>query len=126
MKRAAQGFTLVELLVAMVIFGIVMAYSISALTTNLQFNRRTELRGEAIAVTRQLLEGLRRSSITSLPATRTVQTSNVTYNGRTYNVNTTYCADTTYCAGSARQVRVEVSYGSSSLYSAETVFTALQ
>ena len=69
MKHSENGFTLVELLVAISIFAIVMATVIQGITYNAQVNNMTEARGEAVVVTRQVLDDYR--GRTSLPSSGT-------------------------------------------------------
>lgn len=125
MKHSENGFTLVELLVAISIFAIVMATVIQGITYNAQVNNMTEARGEAVVVTRQVLDDYR--GRTSLPSSGT-ETMQVT-KGRTYSVVTRFCpplasggADP-LCVGGRTHLRVEVSYNNRRLLSTDTVYT---
>lgn len=128
MRAAERGLTLVEVVVAIAMFGIIMGFALPALLGNVRISQRTQQRNDAVAVAQITLEALRRSNVTSLPtATNASDSSVVSYNGRPYNVKKVYCATPAYCVGSARHVTVEVRNDASSLlYSAQTVFTSLQ
>lgn len=128
MRAAERGLTLVEVVVAVAIFGIIMGFALPALMGNMRINQRTQQRNDAVAVAQLTLESLRRSNVTSLPTgTSASDSSTVTYNGRAYTVKKIYCSTPAYCVGSARHVTVEVRNDASSLlYSAQTVFTSLQ
>lgn len=124
--RRSNGLTIVETIVALAILGVVLSFVVPSFVTNLQISSRTELRGTAVAVAQQVLEGLRQVDPTTLPSTGNSAPQSITVQGRTFQAVTTYCAQASFCSASARHVRVAVSYNGSQLYVAETVYTKLQ
>lgn len=109
----------------MAILAVVLTGVVGAFISNLQTNSRTELRGVAVAVAQEKLEGLRRQD----PRTLTAGSSSeniAAADGRSFQVQTSICPDSSRCPGSARQIVVQVSHQNRLLYTVETVFTVLQ
>ena len=125
--RQDRGFTLIEVMVALLIFGLVSAGVAPVFVDFLKHNTASVRKTEAIEAAQIRLEELRQMNIDAIPTTGTVGPNNITVNGKTYAVYTTYCANSTYCvSANNRHLTVEVFYNSESLFTAETVYTKLK
>jgi prepilin-type N-terminal cleavage/methylation domain-containing protein len=118
------GFTIIEAVIALAVLGIVLAAIAPIFISNLRDNNRSEKRSEAIAVARQVFEGLRYKDPATLPTSGTT-TENVVMGGQTFQVDTTMCSLSTYCTTGSRHITVTVKQGGTTQFSADTVFTQL-
>ena len=121
----AKGFSIIEVIIAMAILAVVLTGVVGAFISNLQTNGRTELRGVAVSVAQEELETLRRQDPRTFPVADINKTV-TTADGRSFQVRTRFCVNSSRCVGSAKQVVVEVSQQSRSIYTVETVFTNLR
>ncbi len=122
MKR---GLSLVELLVALAVLGLVLAFVVPAFTGYLQTNTQSELRSQAIALAQAKLEELRLQNPAALPSSGSIE-ENRSQGGRTYTVRTSFCTHAGLCASGSRHIQVEVIWNGRVVYRAETVFTQLR
>ncbi len=123
---ASAGFSLIEVLISLGIFGIVASSVALGFINFLRFNTDAEVRTGAVTVAQQTIEAYRYSDPTSLPSSGTTSTS-TTMDGRSYDIDTTFCSNPTFCAtANNRHISVEVSYRGVLQYSVETVYTQLQ
>ena len=130
MKRSCfinSGFTLLEVLVALMIFGVIAASLTPMFATHAKFNSQAEIRSGAIAAAQEVLDNVRLQDPATLPLTGTSSIQNVEAGDRTYQVTVSYCSNSAYCLTSAsRHLKVDVSYRGQEMYEVETVYTQLR
>lgn len=120
------GFTLIEFMFAVTVFGVAAAAMTQSFAQMSQRNANHEVRSGAIGAAQKVLDELRIENVTSLPSTGST-TTEVVYGGRTFSVQTTYCAIAAYCASnSIRHIRVGVIYREQTRYQVDTVFCQLR
>jgi prepilin-type N-terminal cleavage/methylation domain-containing protein len=130
-----QGFTLVEAMVSLIIFGVVLAGVLPVFVTFTLGTIQNNAETGAIAISQQILDELRQTRVTTLPnasdppaaktQTRTIQyeqTSN------TYQATINYCQRSEFCNEDSRHISVAVRLASSpeTLYEVETIYTEFQ
>ncbi|MBZ9713860.1 type II secretion system protein [Deinococcus multiflagellatus] len=128
--EAQAGFTVIELLIALVILGVALSTVISAMLANTSLNTRVERQANAVRVGEQVMESYRqRTDYAALQKNDLTQT--VVMNGQTYTAYTDFCPDdlpavtkaNLPCNSTSVYIRVEVKYGNTVLHRAETYFT---
>ncbi len=128
--NSASGFSLIEVLVALIIIGIVSAtFSTSVMQANSML-RLGEIKSEAQIAAQQVFDQMRLENTTTMPSTVTSNAPiNITFGARTYQVVVTYCSNMTYCPPTAtsetRHLKVVVTYDSKEVYEVESVLTKL-
>ena len=120
-----NGFSLIEVLVALSLFTMVSGLMAPSFIFHLKTNYRAEVRNGAIAATQQRLDTLRSQDPGLLPTTGS-ETQNITVGERTFAVKTIYCRNAAWCNTSARNLNIEVTHRSQLVYKAETVFSQLR
>jgi len=127
--RHDQGMTLVELLVAILIIGIVLSFATSGLLSNAVLNNQSELKSAAAVAVRRVLDNTRAIDPSTLPGVGAPSdVESVTVNNRTFTVYTDYCVAPLYCTTNARSIRVRARFGANAttdLVSTDTVFTSV-
>ncbi|ULH14155.1 type II secretion system GspH family protein (plasmid) [Deinococcus sp. KNUC1210] len=123
--RSVQGFTLIEMLVALMILGVLMSVVITAITGNTSLNTQTELRSQAAVAAEQILDIARTKDPANMPTSGSEAAVSVLVGGHTFLVTLSYCTTATYCTGTARQLLSQASYASKVLFRVETVFTSV-
>jgi len=122
-----RGFTLLEVLTALVIFGVVSSGMAAAFVTHLSFNYESKLRSNAIAAAQQVMDELRLEDPATLPTSGYGTTQTVTVDGFAFDVTPEYCSNASYCISmQSRHIRIEVDYEGELLYGLETVYTQLR
>lgn len=137
-----SGFSILEMLVALVILGIALVSILPVFVNYANVNRRTEIRAEAVSVAEGVMDGLRQRNFSQWNAFKTTverdgvkvatgEANEATDDGRTYAVAIDWCdpnLDLTLCDSSGQQqhVRVAVSFSGQQQYSVTTVFTNIQ
>ncbi|GGR26652.1 type II secretion system protein [Deinococcus ruber] len=124
-NRGVQGFTLVEMLVALMLLGILMGVVITAIGSNTSLNSQTELRSQAAVAAEQVLDTARTKDPATMPTSGSDAAVNVVVGGHAFSVTLSYCTNITYCTGTARQLLAQASYASKTLFQVETVFTSV-
>lgn len=128
MKRAPKrraGFSLIEALIAVSIFGIALAAVVPSFIFNARTNRESQRRTEAVVVAQQYVDSLRQQDFGSWPETGATATQTV--NGKSYQTVLTYCVGTLiHCGDGARHLKVEVKTDGKVYYQVETVYTAFE
>ena len=123
--KSSRGFSLLEALISMFLFGIVMSGLTPAFAAMLRFNTNAQIQTEAIAVAQRVLDEKRELTITSLP-TGGVEYQTITVDGRAYVTTLTYCVTAAYCASvNSRHLRISVDQNGTRYFQTETVFTQL-
>jgi prepilin-type N-terminal cleavage/methylation domain-containing protein len=123
MRHRDQGFTLVEVIVAMTIFVIAITLIVPAFTSFLSVNSSNEQQTQAVRAAQQVLDRVRLQDPTSLPITGSSPVQSVTVGGHPYQVVVVYCYTPAYCGSGSRDLEVEVSDNGKLLFSAETAYT---
>ena len=122
-----KGFTLIEVMVAMLIYGLALGAMAPVFVAHTQYNTRAELRTGALNAAQQVLDVYRVEDPTTLPTSGNATPEDVVIENRTYTVTTYFCQTADYCAsGNNRHLTVDVAYQNEVIYSVETVFTRLQ
>lgn len=139
--RIQKGMTLVETVVAMVIFTTMVASFLPLFVTYKATTIRNDIRLGAVAVSQQVMDELRRIDPGKLPTTgdnlETYPTvaqggtgasiAAMVHKGKTYRVTITYCNPTTSCVGDTRRIRVRAFHNSTTdpIFQLETIYTKL-
>lgn len=132
--HSKAGFTLIEILIALSIFGIASAALITGLLANSSANNTVQQRAEAARIIEAQFETYRQTndygSLQAGSGERIVE-STIIKNGVEYTVKATFCpadlpvitAEAMPCSPSAVYIRLEVENGSKKLQKAETYYT---
>ena len=122
-----SGFTLIETIVALGVFGVASAAIANGFIMQMRTNNQNTQRGESVAAAQFVLDQQRVIDPTSMPASGTSAPQNVTVGSHTYSVTITYCPVPTYCVSpNVRHLRVNVSYQTVLKYSVDTVYAQLR
>ena len=125
--RRQKGFTLIETIVALGVFGVASAAIANGFIMQMRTNNQNTQRGESIAAAQFILDQQRVIDPTSMPSAGTSAAQNVTVGSHTYSVTITYCAVPAYCVSpNVRHLRVNVSYQTVLRYSVDTVYAQLR
>jgi prepilin-type N-terminal cleavage/methylation domain-containing protein len=135
-----KGFTLTESLVSMMILSITLTVMFPAFMTFAMENSNKRNMSDAIALSNNVLDNLRRSRITTVPLGNTVTTKE--YSGKSYRINQYVCVDlsnvnaatptcttTSSDSSPSRDILIRIEKGSSpyeQVYQVETVFSSLR
>jgi prepilin-type N-terminal cleavage/methylation domain-containing protein len=135
-----KGFTLTESLVSMMILSIALSMMFPAFMSFAMENADKRNMSDAIALSNNVLDNLRRSRITTVPLGNTITTKE--YSGKSYRINQYVCVDlsnvnaatptcTTASSNSypSRDILIRIEKGSSpyeQVYQVETVFSSLR
>ena len=135
-----KGFTLTESLVSMIILSITLTIMFPAFMIFAMENADKRNMSDAIALSNNVLDNLRRSRITTVPLGNTVTTKE--YSGKTYRINQYVCVElsnvnaTTPTCNTAssnsypsRDILIRIEKSSSpyeKIYQVETVFSSLR
>ena len=143
MKGNAQGFSIIEMLVALVILGVALTSILPVFINYANINRRTAVRAEAISVAEQVMDELRQRNFAQWDAYResvkasgiqiaTVKDNDNSDGGRTYIPMVSWCdkdLKLTLCKGDnadkdnqQRHVQVTVNFNGQAQYSVTTVY----
>lgn len=121
-----NGFTLLEVLVAMLLFLVVSSTMANTFISHLKHNTDAEVESGAIALAQQRLDELRFLDPATLP-TSGATSENESVGGRNYTVETLYCETPAYCiSGNNRHLVVRVNYAGAQIFRTETVYTRLR
>jgi prepilin-type N-terminal cleavage/methylation domain-containing protein len=109
-KRDARGFTLIEMLIALVILSVSILAMTSMTLTAIRTNLDNDLRNAAIRLTAEVAEDLGALPIESVVATGTPETRQVSIRGGVFPYQVTRTV--TPLSNDLRQVNITVSYTS--------------
>ena len=125
-SRNNAGFTLIETLVALLIFSLVSAAMMPAFLSQLKFSHSSKIRTGAFAAAQRALDEVRVVNPETLPSGGATTTSTISAGDYSYSVVLTYCNPTTYCTTRTRFITATVSYQGNELYEVSTVYTRLR
>jgi prepilin-type N-terminal cleavage/methylation domain-containing protein len=118
-----MGFTLIEVLLAIIVIAIVFSVTIPVFVSFAGINRLSEQRTVANNAVRQSLELLRNVSISTMPTSGNV-VQNQTLDGHALVITTYYCPVTTApCNATSKNIKVEVKENDKLLTRISTVFS---
>ncbi len=121
-----KGFTLVEMLLALLIFGIVATSAAPAFISHLRYNTEAERRIGALTAAQRILDDRRVQDPTDLPSSGTVTITNLVGLSNSYSAEITYCEKAQYCSSASRHMLLQVFHEGNKIYETETVFTQLK
>lgn len=124
---SSNGFTLIEVLIAMALFSIVAMGLAGGFILQLRTNNDNAIRIQSISAAQFVLDEMRVRDPASFPSTGSDAARNVIISGRTYQVIVSYCAISTLCpAPTTRHLRATVMYRGKKRYEVDTVFSQLK
>ncbi len=122
-----RGFTIIEVMVALGMFGVVSAMMATTMVQLQRTNYENEIRSGSYAAAQLVLDDLRSQNISTLPTSGNGPVQNVVIAGRTYAVTPTYCLTVSECSSvNIRGIRVSVSHKNQVKYLVNTVYARLQ
>jgi prepilin-type N-terminal cleavage/methylation domain-containing protein len=122
-----NGFTLLEVMAAMLIFGLILGGMAPVFSRLVKRNTQMEIRGGAIAAAERVLDSIRLEDPSTLPASGSDAVRTITIDNRDFAVTATYCADATFCSSSnSRHISVDVTHNGDRTFEVQTVFTQLR
>ena len=122
-----RGFTMIEVMVALAMFGIASAMMATTMVQMQRTNFEMEIRSGAYSAAQEVLDNLRSQNIAALPTSGNGAVQNVIISGRTFAVTPTYCLTASDCSTpNIRGIRVSVSYKNTAKYVLDTVYARLQ
>lgn len=124
-RSSGAGFTLIEMLVAVAIIGIVLAAIVPAFVNYLRINTDNEIRSGAVAASQTILDQFRVRPKSDWPASGTTVTVPSQFGDLDVRVeHQAFCQEGT-CYTGAERISLEVSHRDRVRYTVSTVFTAL-
>jgi prepilin-type N-terminal cleavage/methylation domain-containing protein len=106
MRKRESGFTLFEVMVALVIFAAALGGLVPLFMISRAYTLKSDSRIGATAVAQQIMDSLRQQDISTLPNSGTdtkLPTASqdslaaLPYKGKTYSATITYCQNKAYC-----------------------------
>lgn len=125
MNRQDAGVTLIEVLVSIVVIGVLTIVVLSAMSAAFKLNNDAELATQAAFLAQSKFDALKLLDPATLPTSGS-DTSTVTANNRSYDLQVRYCATPAYCLNKSRDVVIVVSANNKVLFTGETVFTQVK
>lgn len=126
-KNLQAGFTLIEVMVALMLYGIISAGMMPVFSDLLKHNTESALKTQAMAAAQQKLDELRVENPQDMPNSGTSAAEIVNIDGREFSVYTTYCSIASFCSSiNNRHIHVEAHYNGSMRFEVDTVFTTLR
>jgi type II secretory pathway pseudopilin PulG len=123
--RGERGATLLEVLVAIGIFGVTSMCVAKAFVFHLSTNTVSEQKTAAYQAAQQRLDRVRVDDPGNLPNSGST-TETITIGTRPFSVRTSYCLKSSYCTTNTKHLEVRVSYKGRELYAVETVYAQLR
>lgn len=122
---SGRGFSILEVLVSIALFGAVSAFVHTSILTHIKINWENQIRSEAILVAQQVLDELRATDPETMP-TNGYHDREVIVGTRPFQVRTHFCKNVSYCESPfSRHLTCEVSYSGALRYSTQTIYTQL-
>ena len=123
-RVVTRGFTLIEVIVALAIFGILLASVPMSYIVQMRFNTHAENTFLATSAAETVLDALRMETIKNLPSHGDRQET-LTINSKDLEVITEFCKNSKYCDSATRHISIKVLLNEKVLYTVETVYTQL-
>lgn len=120
-----QGLSILEVVVALAILGVALAFIVPSFVGFLETNTGSEVRSQAVYLAQRELETLRLQDPTLLPTSGSAERLEA-YGGRSFTLRRIYCAQAALCGPGSRHIRVEVVWNGRTVYAVETVYTSLR
>lgn len=125
--RTERGFTMIEVMVALAMFGVASAMMATSMVQMQRANHENMIRSSAYSAAQQVLDDIRSQNISLLPTTGSGAPINVTMAGKTFVVTPSYCVTPSDCtSANVRGIRVNVSYLGQVKYVLDTIYARLQ
>ena len=122
-----HGFTLLEVMVSLMLFGIVSAGIMPVFSDFIKHNSSSNLKTQAMAAAQHKLDDLRLQNPQDMPSSGTQGPEVFDVGARSFQVYTTYCAISSFCGtNNNRHLRVEAYYDGQKQFGVDTVFTTLR
>jgi prepilin-type N-terminal cleavage/methylation domain-containing protein len=121
-----RGFSLLEVLLAVALVGIVIMGVVPAFITCKDVNARNEVRSGALAAAQRLMEEHRRVDPATLPSSGSSSIQLMSVGKRDYEVVAHYCIASALCDHQSRHITIEAGFGNETLLTIEAVFTKLR
>lgn len=122
-----KGFTVVEVLVSMAVFGVVMAAMPAVFVAHAKINERMTIKTGALAAGQLVMDAYRAQDLTTLPASGEATAQTVTVNERNFTVTPIFCENASFClTEKSRHIKLVISYEGEDIASLETVYTSLR
>ena len=132
-RQTEQGFTLVETIVALVIFLLILVFMMPMFANQRISTLNNEIKMGAVEVSQQIMDNLRQTDIATLPSSGSTTTlpsgqsiTSIPAMGKVYSATITYCENAAYCSASTRHIKVKVRHHEQTVYTVETVYSRLQ
>lgn len=120
-----RGFTLLEVLIATSLLGIIMAGLPAAFVSYSKYNTQMELRTQALVAAESVVDSLRVKDPGTFPTTGSL-TNTVSVNGIAFDVVINYCTQVSYCDANSRHLQVVVNHGAGNeVVRFETIYSTL-
>ena len=122
-----SGFSLLEVLIALLMFSIVILAASGAQNQYLRSNHEGQIKSEAAQVAQTVVDQLRQAEINTMRTSGSDSRRTIVMNSnRSYSVDVSYCTDSSLCPTSnVRQISLQVLRDGEVIYKTETVFTDL-
>jgi len=125
-QDSQSGFTMLEILISMVLFGIVSTAMAQAYIGQMRANSRSETRSQALQAATRVLDYTRTLDPASLPSSGSSSPQTVQVNDKSFIVTLYYCRLAALCSATSRNVAAEVYYRNNKVYEVSTVFAQLR
>jgi len=126
-RKSCTGFTMIEVLAALVIFGLVAAGLTPIFINHLATNTRAEVRTGAMAAAQEKLDVMRLDNPQDMPTSGYSDFEDVEVDGRVFQVRIGYCTRDGFCpSNNTRHLLAEVYFDSHKVFDVETVYTKLR
>ena len=126
-KKTENGFTIIEVMVSLGLFGIVSAMMVTSMVQMQRLNYDNAVRTGAFSAAQQVLDSYRATDPATLPASGNGAVQNITIGGRVYNVTPRFCPTAAHCSSAnIRGISLIVAHKNVTRYTVETVFSRLQ
>lgn len=127
--ESKQGFTVVEVLVAIAILSFFMAVFLSGVVGNMKLNNNVQSRNEAARLAEQFMENYRQKGNYGTMRGTTQVSQAYNGNGKSYTVKTIFCPNDTPvnmpCDSQSVYIRLQIIDGTKTLQNLEAYFTKM-
>lgn len=122
-----KGFSLLEVMVALGIFGITMAYMGESLSRQVIASKDSDARAAAAMAVQQYFDEVRSADPSTLPGSGSGTPVRFTIGGNSLTLTPSFCENITYCStANVRHIVARVTKNGREIFEAETIFTQLR